>query len=183
MRWNECRQCLKINLKKSSLIHFPGWSRRLTSDRLGASCASLCKQFTEAISTVRFLVATSKTLSSKWNLTMSASEALTMPWIILVGDTTACDDLERKEKLILITPGTRWTWNVASDIITHISAFHAASSKLVLITTSAVNILFTRNERFGANWRLADATAETFFMPLASFVFHFFRAWNEIGKK
>lgn len=71
----------------------------LTSDRFGACGAALGEQFSEAIGTVRFLVATSEALSSKWNLAMSASEALTMPWIVLVSYTAGCDDLEEEVEI------------------------------------------------------------------------------------
>lgn len=67
----------------------------ITSDGLGASSASLCKQLSEAIGTVRFLITAGKALASQWNLTMSASEAFTMPWIVLVCYATGCNDLNK----------------------------------------------------------------------------------------
>lgn len=66
----------------------------LTSDWFGASGATLSEQFSEAIGAVRLLIATSKALSGQRNLTVSTCETLAMPWVVLVGDATGCDNLE-----------------------------------------------------------------------------------------
>lgn len=143
-------------------IHF------LTSDRFSARCATFRKQFTKAISTVRFLVATSEPLSSEWNLTMSAGKTFAMPWIVLVSNATSCNHLRKGKYCFFYEKEFRK--------LTHVSAFHASCCELVLVATSAINVLFTRNERLSAYWRLTDATAEALFVPLSCFVFHLFRA-------
>lgn len=69
----------------------------LTGDGLGTGCTALGEQLAEAVGAVRFLVATSETLTGQRNLAVSACEALAMPWIVLVGDAAGCDDLEGVE--------------------------------------------------------------------------------------
>lgn len=66
----------------------------LTSDWLGACCAAFGKQLAKAISAVGFLVAAGKALTSQRNLAMCASEALAMPWVVLVSHSTSCDNLD-----------------------------------------------------------------------------------------
>jgi len=80
---------------------------------------------------------------------MRASKTFSMPWIISVSDSTLCNDL---------------------------IAFDALSGKLVLITLSAINVMFFGDEGLGANWIVTSATNKTFFMPLPCLVFHFLHA-------
>lgn len=77
---------------------------------------------------------------------MSASEALTMPRVVLVSYSSSRNDL-----------GT----------------FDATSSKLFFITSGAVNVLFTRDERLGSNRCLAHKATKALFVPLSALVFHF----------
>ena len=54
----------------------------------------------------------------------------------------------------------------------YFSALDAASGKLFLVATRAVDILFARDKRLGADWRFAHEAAETFLVPLSALVFH-----------
>lgn len=83
---------------------------------------------------------------------MCAGEALTMPWFVLVCHTTGSDDLV---------------------------ALNAASGKFLFIAASTVDVIVARDERLGANRRLADTAAETLLMPLATLVLHLFGACSE----
>lgn len=65
----------------------------LTSYWFRACYTSLSKKFTKAIGTVWFIVTAGKTLSGQWSLTICASETFTMPWFILVCNSTSCDYL------------------------------------------------------------------------------------------
>lgn len=65
------------------------------------------------------------------------------------------------------------------ELFSHLRALYAACGKLIFVAPSAVNVLLARNKRFGSDGRLADDAAETLFVPLARFVFHLFRAWND----
>lgn len=67
----------------------------LTSDWLRARRAAFREELTEAIGTVRLLIATSETLSGQLNRAVSAGEAFTMVWLVLVGNATAGDYLEK----------------------------------------------------------------------------------------
>lgn len=51
-------------------------------------------------------------------------------------------------------------------------ALDATGGKLILVTARAVDVVLARNERFGADRRLADDAAETLLVPLTSFVLH-----------
>lgn len=141
---------------------------KLTGDWLGACGAAFSKQFSEAVSAVGLLIATSEALPSQWNLTVGAGEALAMPWVILVCNTAGCDHLGIKKVSV--------NHRLKGLFRCHLAALHAASGKLVLVASRAVDVLLARNERFRSNWRLADVTAEALLMPLARFIFHLFRA-------
>ena len=58
----------------------------------------------------------------------------------------------------------------------YLVALDAFGSKLIFITLSAINVMFFRDEGFGANGVFASTTNEAFFMPLSSFVFHLFHS-------
>lgn len=100
---------------------------------------------------------------------MGACEALAMPWVILVCDTASCDHLGIQKKVSV-------NHRLKGLFRCHLATLHAASGKLVLVASRAVDVLLARNERFRSNWRLADVTAEALLMPLARFIFHLFRA-------
>lgn len=75
-----------------------------------------------------------------------------MPWLILVGHTTTCNDLV---------------------------ALHAASCKLLFIAGGTVDFLLTGDEALGADGSFADTATETFLMPLACLILHLLCASSE----
>lgn len=121
-------------------------------DWFRARCAPLGKQFAKAIGAVWFFVATGETLTGQRSRTIGASEAFTMPWLILVGYAARCNDL------------------VTLD---------ASGGIFLLVAAGAIDILFARNERFRSDRCFAYATREAFLMPLSGFVFHFLCASTE----
>lgn len=56
----------------------------------------------------------------------------------------------------------------------YLGAFDAASCEFFLVTPGTVDILFARDERLGADRRLAHEAAEALLVPLSTLVFHFF---------
>lgn len=83
---------------------------------------------------------------------MGAGEALAMPRLVLVGNTSRGDDL------------------IALD---------AARGKLLLVAAGAIDLLLPRDEGLGPNGRLADAAAEAILVPLPGFILHFLGACAE----
>ena len=68
-------------------------------------------------------------------------------------------------------------------LATYLVAFDTLGGKLVFITLGTINVMFFGDEGFCANWIVACATNETFFVPLSSLVFHFLHSCkNEIVK-
>lgn len=67
----------------------------LTSDGLDARRATLGEEFSEALCAVRLLVARREALPGQRRVTVGAREALTVPWLVLVGHASLRDDLER----------------------------------------------------------------------------------------
>lgn len=116
-----------------------------TSDWLSTGGASLSEQLAEAVGTVWLLITAGEALSSERHLAVGAGEALTMPRFVLVGHTTAGNDL---------------------------LALDATGCVLLLVAASAVYLLLPRDERFGADGGLADAAAEALLVPLSGLVFH-----------
>lgn len=116
-----------------------------TGDWLRAGCTPLGEEFTETFGTIGLIVARSKSLSGQRSRTVSAGEALTMPWLVLVSHTTLGDDL------------------VALD---------AASGKLLLVAAGAIDFLFAWDETLGSDRSLADAAAEALLVPLTGLVLH-----------
>lgn len=117
-----------------------------SGDGLGAGRAPFCEELSKAFSAVWFLVLGSESLAGKRLVTVGTSKALTMPRVVLVSHTSSSDNL-----------GT----------------FHASSGKLFFVTAGAINVLFPRDERLGANRRLANETGKALFVPLATLVLHF----------
>lgn len=78
----------------STSYKYAYWKR--TSYWFCACCTPFGKQFTKAIGTIRFVIATSETLTGQWCRAMCACEAFTMPWIIFVCHTARCDNLKWK---------------------------------------------------------------------------------------
>lgn len=114
-------------------------------DGFGASSASFSKEVTVAVSAVRFIVLGSESLSSQGIGAVGASEALSVPRVILVSDSSTCNDLR---------------------------AFHASRGKLLFIAASAIDLLFTRNKTLRSNGSFADTTGKAFLMPLSCLVLH-----------
>lgn len=77
---------------------------------------------------------------------MSAGEALPMPGVVTVGDTSLRDDL---------------------------ATLDALGCKLLLVTFSTVDIVLLRDEGFCADRVLASAADKTLLVPLAGLVLHF----------
>lgn len=116
-----------------------------TCDRFATRCATFREQFPKAVCAVRLVVPGSEPLSSQGLLAVGASEALSVPGLVSVGNASLSDDL------------------VALD---------ALGGELVLVTLSAVNVVFLRDETFSSDWIFAGAANETFLMPLSSLVLH-----------
>jgi len=116
-----------------------------TSDRFTASCASLGEQFSEAVSTIWFVVSRSEPLSSQRLLTVCAGEAFPVPRVITVSYSTLGD---------------------------HLTTLDTFGSELLFIALCAINVVFLGNKAFGANRVLAGTADEAFLMPLSGLVFH-----------
>uniref|UniRef100_A0A0N8BCT8 Uncharacterized protein n=1 Tax=Daphnia magna TaxID=35525 RepID=A0A0N8BCT8_9CRUS len=123
-----------------------------TGNGLGASSATLSEQFSETFSAIGFLILGSEPLAGQRLVAVSARKAFTMPGIVLVSHTASRDDL---------------------------GAFDAASCEFFLVTPGTVDILFARDERLGADRRLAHEAAEALLVPLSTLVFHFFGSGAE----
>lgn len=61
----------------------------------------------------------------------------------------------------------------------HFATFDASGRIFLFVASSAVDFLFARDKRLRSDGILANATRETFFMPLSCLVLHFFRACLE----
>lgn len=147
-------------------------SNELTGNWFGARRTTFSEELTEAIGTVRLLIATRESLSSELNRAVSACETFTMVWFVLVGDATTGNYLKSlKIKILLMLRIYRLKF-----FPTHISALDTTCSKFIFITSSTIDILLARNERLRSNRCLTNTTAETFLMPLACFIFHLLRA-------
>lgn len=119
-------------------------------DWLDTGGASLGEQLSEALGTVRLLVAAGEALPGQGHLTVGAGEALTVPWFVLVGHTAAGDDL---------------------------LALDATGCVLFFVASGAVDLLLTGDEGFGTDGGFADAAAEALLVPLSGLVFHLFGSW------
>ena len=65
----------------------------LTGDGFGTSCTTFGKEFTETFCAVGFVISGSKALASQGFLAVSASETLTMPGIVAIGNSTLSNHL------------------------------------------------------------------------------------------
>lgn len=79
----------------------------VTSDGLGAATALLGKQFTEAVSAVRLLLAGSEFLAGQDLLTVSAHEAIAMEGYALVCYSALVDNLQGRIFTELFSQGIR----------------------------------------------------------------------------
>lgn len=61
----------------------------------------------------------------------------------------------------------------------HLLTFRTSRGKLLLVTRSTEDVVVLRNEGFRADCHLTMCTAETFVVPLFSFVFHLFHSCSE----
>lgn len=123
-----------------------------SGDWFGTSGASLGEKFAEAIGAVRFVIARRKSLACQRIIAIAASEAISVPRLVLICHPTAGD---------------------------YLVAFDASSGKLVFVTTGTIDFLFARDETLRTDRILANYAAETFLMPLPGFVFHLLRASTE----
>lgn len=114
-----------------------------SSDWFRTPTALLGEQITEALGTIRFLLSRRELLAGKHLVAVGTREALTMPWGVLVRDSTLVD---------------------------HSIALHAALSILFLVTLDTHDFLVTWYETLISDWLQAHFAAETLFVPLFSFV-------------
>lgn len=117
-----------------------------SSDWFVASETSLGEKFAKTFGAKRFVVAAGKSFTGQTFVAVCASEALPMPWFVLVGYSSSSDDL---------------------------IAFNASGCEFFFVTFSTIDFLFPWDETLGSYWYFAYATTETFFVPLPSFIFHF----------
>lgn len=117
----------------------------LTSDRIGAGSAPLGEQLSETFSAVGLVLTTGESLSSKGLSTVSAGETFSMPGVVTVSHSASSDHLDTLDTL---------------------------GSKLVLVTSSAVNIVLLGYEALSTNRIVTGAANKTLLMPLPSLVFH-----------
>lgn len=68
-----------------------------TCDWFAAGSASLGEELSEAFSTVRLLVTGGEALSRQRSAAVGASEALSVPWLVLVSHSTTCDNLQNSK--------------------------------------------------------------------------------------
>lgn len=123
-----------------------------SGDWLYTSGTSLGEQLSEALGTVRLLVAAGETLPGQRHLTVGTGEALAVPRFVLVGHATAGDDL---------------------------LALDATGCVLLFVASGAVDLLFTGDEGLGTDGGLADTAAEALLVPLSGLVFHLFGSSTE----
>lgn len=116
-----------------------------SSDGFGAGRAAFGEELAETFSTVRFLVFGSEALTGQRLVAVGARETLAMPRVVLVRHTSSRYDL---------------------------GAFDAASGELLLVTAAAVDVLFARDERLGADGVLAHEAGEALLVPLSALVLH-----------
>lgn len=121
-------------------------------DWSAASRASLGEQLAETLGAVRLVVARREALAGQRRVAVGAREAFAMPRLVLVCHTAARDDL---------------------------IAFDAARGKLLLVAIGAVDLVFTWDERLGADRGLADDAAEALLVPLPTLVFHLLSACSK----
>lgn len=119
-------------------------------DWLDTGGASLGEQLSEALGTVRLLVAAGEALPGQGHLTVGAGETLAVPRFVLVGHTAAGDDL---------------------------LALDATGCVLFFVASGAVDLLLTGDKGFGTDGGFADAAAEALLVPLSGLVFHLFGSW------
>lgn len=72
-------------------------SKCRTGDRLGASGAPLGEELAEALGAVRLVVARRESLSRQGVVAVAASEAVSVPRLVLVRHAAAGDDLRQRE--------------------------------------------------------------------------------------
>lgn len=64
-----------------------------TGNRFGASSASLCEELAEALGAIRFVIARCESLSRQGVVAVAASEAVSVPWFVLICHAAAGDNL------------------------------------------------------------------------------------------
>ena len=109
---------------------------------------------------------------------MGAGEAIPVPRLVLVRDTSAGDDLRATE--IVIDGFFLNLFQYTQVKTTHLIALDAAGSEFVFVATSAVDLLLAWDEALGTDWGLANYAAEALLVPLSRLVFHLLSAFKLI---
>jgi len=121
-------------------------------DWLGASSTTLGEQLSEAVSAVGLVVPGGEPLSRQGLLTVGAGEALPVPGVAPVGN---------------------------SSLGNHLAALDALGGELVLVALGAVDVVLLGDERLGSNWIFASATNEALLVPLPRLVLHLLHTSSE----
>lgn len=117
-----------------------------------AGSTSLGEEFTKALCAVWLVLSGSKPLTSQRFLAVRASEALSVPGVIAISDSTLSDDF------------------VALD---------ALGGEFVFVTFCAIDVVFFGDERLGSDRVGANATNKASFVPLTRLVLHLLHACSE----
>ena len=136
----------------------------LTGNGFAAGSTTLGEEFAEAVGTIRFVVPRCEPLAGKRLLTMGASEALPVPRVITISDSTLSDDLKNLNK----------TNDDALSKALNLIALDTLGGELFFITFGTVDVVLLWDERFGADGVFASAADETFLVPLTGLVLHLF---------
>jgi len=150
--WALARRADKTIIMPMSTLKWNKPGATNTSDWFRAGSAPLGEKFTKAVSTVGLVIPGSKSLSSQWLLTVSTSEAFSVPGIISVGHTTLCNNLSTLDTL---------------------------GGKLVLITLCTVDVVLLGDEWLGSNGLLACTAHKTLLMPLSCLILHLLHSCSE----
>lgn len=114
-------------------------------DWFAAGKAALGEEFPKAFCAVWLVITAGESGTSQAGLAVCAGEALSVPWLILVGYATTGD--------CLVT-------------------FDTASSVFFFVTLGTIDFLLPWNEALCSNGCLAHHATEAFLVPLPSLVFH-----------
>lgn len=167
----------------SLICHVPRDERRdcrsvsslLTSNRFRAGGASLGEQLAEAVGAVRLVVARGESLASQGIVAVAAGEAVSVPRLVLVRHAAASDDLQR---IRLLTPSFYFERISNHWKREYLVALDTPRGKLILVASSAVDLLLARDEALRSDRILADHAAETLLVPLSGLVLHLLSTWN-----
>jgi len=114
-------------------------------DRLGACSASFGKEFSETFCTIWKIISGGESLTCQSFGAICAGETFTMIGIATVGDASAGN---------------------------YFVALNAFCSELVLVASSAVDVILLGDEGFGSDGVLANTAHKTLLVPLSGLVLH-----------